>query len=303
MPMPGGSTPAGREAKVSRRRHKPQTSVRVDTLSDFVQKVAREGEQLYRDFAWRRTSDPYVVLVSEVMLQQTQVSRVERYYDRWLGDFPTFEALAAAPLEAVLVAWQGLGYNRRAIALKRLAERLVDEAPAGGTAKLPETEAELVALPGIGPATAAGVMAFAYGTHGSYLETNVRAVFLHELFSDHDDVSDSVIRPLVSAARELAEELGIDARGWNYALLDYGAHLKRTVPNPSRRSRHHTRQSPYEGSRRQKRARLLRDVIARPGCGADDYAGDMELDIARDILEELVAEGFLRVEDDRFFIA
>lgn len=271
-------------------------------LTAFVRKVAAEGERLHRDFAWRETRDPYAVLVSEVMLQQTQVSRVVPYYERWLEAFPTLEALAAAPLEAVLVLWQGLGYNRRAVALKRLAEKVVAESPPGSPAQLPATADELLALPGVGPATAAGVLAFAHGEHGGYLETNVRAVFLHELFADHDDVSDATLRPLVQAAGMLAEQLGIDARRWNYALLDYGTHLKRTVPNPSRRSRHHARQSTFEGSRRQKRARLLRDVIASPGCTAAEYAGDLRVDVAAEILDELVAEGFLAVEGDRYMI-
>jgi len=283
----------------------------AEPLESLVARLAAEGERLYRDFPWRQTHDPYAVLLSEVMLQQTQVSRVVRYYERWLADFPTLEALAAAPLEVVLQAWQGLGYNRRAVALKRLAEQLSAEAAAHGRdAELPRDEASLLALPGVGPATAAGVRAFAFGEHGAYLETNVRSVFLHEVFGDGEDVSDSEIRPMVEAASEVAAELGIDPRTWNYALLDYGAYLKRTLPNPSRRSRHHTRQSRFEGSTRQKRARLLRAVMSEPGLVLESYAEGLaaaEKADGRDaptpgevlaLLEALASEGFLVREGD-----
>jgi len=279
-----------------------QPSAPRDTrIPSFVALVAAEGARLYRDLPWRNTRDAYAVLVSEVMLQQTQVSRVVPYYERWLEDFPTLDALAAAPLEAVLRAWQGLGYNRRAVALKRLAEEV---AAGSAPASLPRDEAALRALPGVGPATAAGVLAFAFGEPAAYLETNVRAVFLHELFADTDGVPDREIVPLVVRAAAAAQEAGIDPRTWNYALLDYGAHLKRTVPNPSRRSAHHSKQSAFEGSRRQKRARLLRAVMESPGAATDDHAHGLGVDAAQaqDILEALEAEGFVTHEGDGWWV-
>lgn len=264
----------------------------------FVVRVLAEGEARYRDLPWRRTRDPYAVLVSEVMLQQTQVSRVFGYYTRWIEEYPTLEALAAAPLEAVLRSWQGLGYNRRAVALKNAAQAVVDAQQASGSkapAALPKDEAALVALPGVGPATAAGVRSFAFGEMSAYLETNVRTVFLHELFADATDVADKELLPLVRQAAQAAKEAGVDARQWNFALLDYGAHLKRTVPNPSRRSAHHARQSLFEGSRRQKRSRLLRTVMEAPGISAEVLAEELGVEsaLACELLEELAAEGFL----------
>ncbi len=275
-------------------------------IAAFVDHVLARGSELYRDFPWRHTRDPYEVLLSEVMLQQTQVTRVVPYYERWLERFPTLEALDAAPLEAVLETWQGLGYNRRAIALKRLAE---DVCATQGCA-LPAEESALRALPGVGPATAAGVLAFAFDAPSTYLETNVRAVFLHELFADSDEVRDREIEPLVREAMAEVERRGQSARTWYYALLDYGAHLKRSVPNPSRRSAHHTRQSPFEGSRRQKRAALLRAVMADPGYGAARYAEDLAddgIDTSPDecdtVLGELVRDGFIVAEGAGFRIA
>lgn len=294
----------------------PSRTPGADEIGAFVGRVAAHGAELYRKFPWRETTDPYAILVSEVMLQQTQVARVVSYYESWLADFPTLEALAAAPLEAVLRAWQGLGYNRRAIALKRAAEQLVAaHAPAhggpahsvadGAPVALPSDEAALRALPGVGPATAAGVLAFGFGRHAAYLETNVRAVFLHELFADADGVPDREITPLVESAAAHAEQRGLTPREWNYALLDYGAHLKRTLPNPSRRSAHHTQQSAFEGSRRQKRARLLRAVMDAPGASADDLASGLRLEpsLTRDLLEELRAEGFVASGEDGWRIA
>jgi A/G-specific adenine glycosylase len=286
-----------------------------EKLVEFVALVARQGRELYRDFPWRRTHDPYAVLVSEVMLQQTQVVRVERRFDAWLADFPTLEALAGAPLEAVLESWQGLGYNRRAIALKRAAEHLVAENEGAGPATLPADEAALRALPGIGPATAAGVLAFAFGMPAAYLETNVRTVFLHELFADRDAVADREILPLVEAAVEEAARQGISAREWYYALLDYGAHLKRTLPNPSRRSAHHARQSRFEGSRRQKRAWLLRAVMAGPGITTEEHAralsrfesearrDTVNADEVAEILGALADEGFIANSGGGWFVA
>jgi len=301
-------------------------------LAAFVARVAERGRELYRDHPWRNTRDPYAVLLSEVMLQQTQVPRVVPKWEAWLDEFPTLDALAAAPLEAVLRAWQGLGYNRRAIALKRTAEEVV--AHHGGA--LPSDEAALRALPGIGPATASGVRAFAFELPGVYLETNVRAVFLHELFADHDGVKDSELTPLVAAAVEEAARQGISPRDWYYALLDYGAQLKRELPNPSRRSAHHTKQSAFEGSRRQKRARILRAVMAEPGRDADSHAIELaqwqradergadtgaagatttrrgvprrsaarpDVAEALEILEALAADGFIVREGDGWFVA
>lgn len=230
-------------------------------LNEFIRTVWREGEDHHRDLPWRYIDDPYAVLVSEIMLQQTQVPRVEKYWPRFLETFPTIDALAAAEVPLVLEMWQGLGYNRRALALKRTAEYCAEHYEGW----LPEDHAQLLALPGIGPATAGGVMAFAFQRPTLYLETNVRTVFLHELFPGQEGVSDKQLEPLV---RDTCSK--DDPRGWYYALLDYGAHLKSIVPNPSRRSKHYAKQSTFEGSKRQKRAELVRIVLAAPGISTEE---------------------------------
>lgn len=265
-------------------------------IARMVDRVLASRDELYRDFAWRNTSDPYQVLVSEVMLQQTQTQRVVRYFERWIEKFPTFDALASAAQVDVLESWQGLGYNRRCLALYRCAQ-MVSEKYHG---VCPSDEALLIELPGVGSATAAGVRAFAFNEPSAYLETNVRAVVLHELWPEIEGVSDKEVLAAVQAAAREVEHRGVDARVWNYALLDYGAWLKKTMPNPSRRSKHHTKQSTFEGSRRQKRAALLREVLDNPGQTAAVYARSCKYDVevADDVLASLVSEGFVCRESD-----
>ena len=275
-------------------------------LGSFCETVWCEGDRLYRDLPWRRTRDPYAIWVSEVMLQQTQVARVDGRWQRWLERFPDTAVLADADAGDVLEEWQGLGYNRRALSLARAARMIED---AGG--EFPREERDLVALPGIGPATAAGIRAFAFDLPGVYLETNVRTVFLHELFPDAHDVPDSALVPLVrEACPGFAASCGAERgpRAWYYALLDYGAFLKQTLPNPSRRSRTHARQSRFEGSHRQKRAELVRVLLDARRLGValtrDDLARELDaVEVAAGrppvdgdeldrILAELEREGF-----------
>lgn len=277
--------------------------------------VRAEGVRLYRDLPWRNTRDPYGIWISEVMLQQTQVPRVLARWEAWLDRFPSVQALAQAPVADVLEEWQGMGYNRRALALKGAAEAIVAEYDG----EIPQDTRRLCALPGIGPATAQGIRSFAFDLPGVYLETNVRTVFLHHFFPDVPGVPDRELVPLIQAACPAGEDAAGDLfaiaqdendtpRSWYYALLDYGAHLKKTVPNPSRRSSSYTRQSAFEGSRRQKRAHIVRMLLDASKCGGllgiDEIAAgvnDMELKAGRphverelvaSILDDLEREGF-----------
>ena len=293
----------------------------------FRATVRAEGTRLYRDLPWRRTRDPYEIWLSEVMLQQTQVPRVLARWQEWLERFPTVAALACADTADVLAAWQGMGYNRRALALKAAAETVC----ADYDGVFPSDAAALKALPGIGPATAQGIRAFAFDLPGVYLETNVRTVLLHHFFPDVPGVPDRELIPLAaSTCPGAGEEAGVPfatpldegdtPRSWYYAMLDYGAYLKKTIPNPSRRSSTYTRQSRFEGSRRQKRAHIVRMLLdthaaGEPGLTLDDVVAGVnvferaagrdavpETDVAS-ILDDLVREGFARTVDDRWTIA
>lgn len=277
-------------------------------LAAFRSLVLERGRELYRDLPWRRTRDPYQIWISEVMLQQTQTTRVDGRWQRWLERFPTPTALAAAAPADVLEEWQGLGYNRRALSLHRAAQAV---AALGG--ELPAETAALESLPGVGPATAAGIRAFAFDLPSIYLETNVRTVLLHELFRGEERVSDRALAPILAeTCPPDASNPDDDPRTWYYALLDYGAYLKRSVPNPSRRSAAHARQSRFEGSHRQKRAELLRVLLAHRGepgglgfdailvelASIEEKAGRSPVGApeARGLLAELSAEGFCREE-------
>lgn len=261
----------------------------------FVQRVWEHYHAYGRDLPWRRTRDPYAVLVSEVMLQQTQVTRVVPKYEAFLVAFPTADALASASLDELLRVWSGLGYNRRAINLKRAADVIAAEL--GG--RVPDSLEGLMAFPGIGHATAAQVLAFAFDTGVPFIETNIRSVYLHEFFGDAADVPDAAILPLVEATMP-AE----GAREWFWALMDYGTHLKAALPNPSRRSAHHTRQSRFEGSNRQLRGRLLAALTGHDGLTADALAGAVRFERERveAALAALQSEGFVVSGDGRWRI-
>jgi A/G-specific adenine glycosylase len=237
-----------------------------------------------RAFPWRMTRDPWAILVSEIMLQQTQTERVVPKYLAWLAAYPEPGDLAEAPLAEVLGLWSGLGYNRRALALVRAASRIAAKG------SFPSEEEELLELPGVGPYTARAVLAFAFDRPVVLIETNVRSVFLHRFFEGEEGVPDSRIAPLVEATLDRG-----DPRSWYYALMDYGVEIKRTVGNPNARSAHYSKQSPFADSHRRIRGALLRELGARGRADAEELA--RALPFARErvdsALSELKAEGFV----------
>ena len=256
----------------------------------FQQLVYRHFRENPRPLPWRGTTDPYRIMVSEIMLQQTQVERVLPKYDAFLARFPTVAALAGAPLADVLALWQGLGYNRRGMMLKRAAEEII--ARHGGA--VPGDPAELARLPGIGRYTAGAIAAFAFGLATPFIETNIRSVYIHHFFSDRTDICDSEILPLVERTMDRR-----NIRDWYNALMDYGAMLKRCTPNPSRRSRQYSRQDPFSGSNREIRGEILRLLLETPGLPAAELIrkSGREGERVRAMLAALVREGLLREHD------
>ena len=248
-----------------------------------------------RTFAWRTTITPYHVFVSEVMLQQTQTYRVAPKFEAWIAAFPNFKELADASQADILRLWQGLGYNRRALALHRAAKTIAYDY----AGQLPDEPALLQQLPGIGPATAASITAFAFNKPTVFIETNIRAVFLHHFFPQQAGVSDKQLMPLVEQA--LVKE---KARHWYYALMDYGVMLKKNVVNPSRKSRHHQTQSKFEGSERQIRGMILRHLTQEGSATFDEFCMAIDRDPVRieKNLNALNQEGFLKQEQDRYVL-
>ncbi len=228
------------------------TLLSLDAVSQFREIIREYYQTNRREMAWRDTADPYAIFVSEVMLQQTQVARVTTKYPEFMAAFPDFPSLAAAPLEDVLRVWQGMGYNRRAKMLRDAACQVMSQF----NGQLPQTPEKLVILPGIGPATAASIAAFAYNAPVVFIETNIRRVFIHFFFPAEEKVHDDQILPLV---RQTLDET--NPRDWYYALMDYGASLKRMVQNPNRRSHGYTMQAAFAGSDRQIRGKILRYLL------------------------------------------
>jgi A/G-specific adenine glycosylase len=250
-----------------------------------------------RRLPWRENPTPYRVLVSEIMLQQTQVDRVVEKFEPFVTVFPDIASLAGAALQEILVHWQGLGYNRRALSLKRLAGEIVRRH--GGC--VPDDEAALRTLPGIGPYTAAAIVAFAFDRPAVVIDTNVRAVFIHFFFEGRHGVADAELRPLVAATMDRDKP-----REWYAALMDYGAMLKKRCDNPARRSKHHVRQGPFEDTDRQLRGVLLRELLAGPGISERELLRRTPAPAGRvrNLLVTLEKEGFVRrAEGGRLFIA
>lgn len=202
---------------------------------------------------WRNTKDPYKILVSELMLQQTQVERVVPFYKTFIRTFPNPKSLAAAPLSRVLTLWQGLGYNRR-------AKFLHDAAKAIAASNFPKTAEGLEALPGVGHYTARAVAAFAYNAPEVFVETNIRTVFIHHMFAHKKKVADTELLPLVEQALKRSR---MQPRDFYAALMDYGSYLKRSGVRLNTRSKHYAKQTKFEGSARQKRAAKLRALLAK----------------------------------------
>lgn len=255
---------------------------------EFQEHILDFYHQQGRSFAWRDTFDPYHILVSEIMLQQTQTERVKEKYAQFLELFPTIFDLAQASTRDVITAWQGLGYNRRALALQTTAQKIVTE----HKGIVPVDPEILVTFKGIGPNTAGSISAFAYNTPTIFIETNIRAVYIQSFFPDKEAVHDKELLPLIE--QTLSTE---NPRIWYYALMDYGVMLKKACKNPSRKSKHHTRQSKFEGSERQIRGMILRALTAHPALTFDLLCGLIDREPARieKNLEALVTEGFIKI--------
>ena len=248
------------------------------------------------DLPWRKTKDPYEILVSEIMLQQTQVGRVIPKYNAFIKKFPTFQSLAKARSGEVLKAWQGLGYNRRALYLKKTAE-IVTEKYRG---KLPKDIFKLVELPGIGPNTAAAICAYSFNLPIAFIETNIRRIFIYFFFNKtRRKIADSEILKLVEKTMDQK-----NPRMWYSALMDYGTYLKGEVENPNRRSLHYVKQSKFEGSDRQLRGEILRLLLKHNSISKGKIFAELgeKKEKIEKILKTLVKDGFISQDKRKIYL-
>lgn len=295
-------------------------------IERFQEKIGDFYKKNRRDLPWRNTINPYYIVVSELMLQQTQVPRVIEKYHEFLKKFPTFQNLSNALTADVLAAWQGLGYNRRALYLKGIADKIVKEFDN----VLPDDPTILQTFKGLGHATARSIVIFTYNKPEVFIETNIRRVFIHEFFSNQNKpltltlsakgrgnpfspspslqprltrtgeggkllekkISDSQLYPLIEQTLDKT-----NPREWYYALMDYGSIISKTTQNPNRKSRHYTKQSKFEGSFRQVRGTILKILLKEKVLSVEKLHQSINTpsEYFQTALTQLANEGFLVV--------
>ena len=272
-----------------------RSSLSTFQVNHFRKKIYDHYAKHGRDLPWRKRITPYRVLVSEIMLQQTQVDRVIEKYKEFLSAFPNFKTLAKAPLPKLLKIWSGMGYNRRALSLRKLAQAVVVE----HKGRLPSDPHVLLTLPGIGQYTAGALSAFAFNKPVVFMDTNIRRVYIHEFLHDRRNIHDDELFPLVEKTLDSK-----DPRKWYNALMDYGAMLKLEHGNPNIRSVHYTRQSPFENSNRQVRGRIIKALVTGASLTEDRIVTEtgMAAGRVRKNLDQLEREGFIMKRRGRYLI-
>ncbi|MFX1328386.1 MAG: A/G-specific adenine glycosylase [Promethearchaeota archaeon] len=250
-----------------------------------------------RKFPFREKITPYNVLISEVMLQQTQTSRVSEKFLKFIQKFPDFLSLSNASTEEVLKYWKGLGYNRRAIALKQIAQVVINDF----NGELPYSIETLKSFPQIGHNTASSILTFAFNKPTVFIETNIRRVYIYFFFPNKKRVNDKEILPIVEKTIDK-----INPREWYYALMDYGVMLKKKFPYLGRKSIHYKKQSSFEGSRRQIRGKILKMMIENQIIKKSkiiEKFKDFSNERINSILAQLAKEGFILIDKDNVRIA
>ena len=223
------------------------------------------------------------------MLQQTQTNRVSVKFGNFIRKFPDFQTLSEATLEEVLKEWQGLGYNRRAIALKKIAEIVIKS----HNGNLPKSIEELKSFPQIGHNTASSILTFAFNQPRIFIETNIRTVFIYFFFHNKNKINDKEIIPLIE--KTFDEN---NPRKWCYALMDYGVMLKKKFPKLNKKSAHYRKQSPFKGSARQIRGKILKILVEKKTISKLELKNNFKHingDLINKILQQLEKEGFIEL--------
>ncbi|NVM36234.1 MAG: A/G-specific adenine glycosylase [Candidatus Lokiarchaeota archaeon] len=250
-----------------------------------------------RKFPFREKITPYNVLISEIMLQQTQTGRVSEKFSKFIAKFPDFLSLSSATLEEVLIEWKGLGYNRRAIALKKIAKTVINDF----NGELPDSLEILKSFPQIGHNTASSILTFAFNKPMTFIETNIRRVYIYFFFPNKSLVNDKDIMTILKKTID-----NNNPREWYYALMDYGVMLKKVHPELNKKSAHYRKQTPFNGSTRQVRGELLKLLIKEGKMEItkiQEYSKINDMKRIKKILDQLKKEGFIEIEEDTVKIA
>lgn len=256
--------------------------------------LRQKGEKLYRSMPWREDTRPYYVLVSELMLQQTQVPRVIPKFEEFIKTFPDEQSLAGASLAEVVTLWQGLGYNRRAKFLHKAAKMIVSEF----SGEFPQDEMSILKLPGVGKNTAGAICAYAFNQRSIFVETNIRTVYIHHFFNDQFDIDDKEIIKLLK--KTIDED---NPRRFYQNLMDYGSWLKASGVKNIRSSKHYKKQSALKGSVREVRGQLIRLLSIEGSVATIDvqkqFAGDERFDRA---VKGLIDDGLVTAINDKLYL-
>lgn len=247
---------------------------------EFQELVWQKGRELFREMPWRDDTRPYYILVSELMLQQTQVDRVIPKFKAFIDRFPDEEALAAASLGEVLRLWSGLGYNRRAKYLHDATKKIVQDF--GGT--FPQSYTDLLSLPGVGPGTAGAILTYAFNQPHVFIETNVRTVYFHHFFGDEGKVTDKQLMPVIERTMDTDHP-----REFYWALMDYGSWLKKQGAGRVSQSSHYKKQSRLKGSVREMRGQIIRALAS-----GDMTEGALQMQVGVDQRFDQALAGLLR---------
>lgn len=278
--------------------------VATDIASKDITKFSRVVWSYYErsgrhDLAWRKKTDAYSIVLSEIMLQQTQVARVEEHFKNWKREFPTWKILADSRFSQILTCWQGLGYNRRARYLHEMAKKVM--ITHGGV--FPQEKKQILALPGIGPYTAAAINSFCYNQIDILIETNIRTVIIFHFYKNQEEVSEEQIGFVLKQCLKPGTKAYKNPREWYWALMDYGSHLKSEVGNLNTKSKTYNKQSRFEGSKRQMRSRLLRYILERPASTyrqIQDASNSSDEELIKELLTALTTEKMIVCRNDKY---
>ncbi|MBV8661167.1 MAG: A/G-specific adenine glycosylase [Candidatus Dependentiae bacterium] len=266
-----------------------------DQIAQFQKLIYDFYTQNKRDFPWRKEITPYKIVISEIMLQQTQTARVVPKFENWLQRFPDFASLAQGTNHDILSAWQGLGYNRRGLALGKIAQIVTHDF----NGQLPNDPKILQTFPAIGPNTAGSICAFAFDNPTTFIETNIRTVFTDIFFKGQQNIDDKQLLPLITQTIDCK-----NARDWYYALMDYGVHLKQKLPKINAASKHYTRQSRFEGSKRQVRGAIIRILTQLKNIDYDNLLELLDFELPENkhnrdlIIQDLLKEETIHINQN-----